>query len=297
MKKINEITVSLNLIDVIGDMSCEFDGLNLCNRITSQKKIISYVTNDSYSQAIMNNSSVRYLLVSSDDVEVYKDIILKRNGVILVCNAPEYEFYKLHNYLYKINFYDLYNFKPEIGNNTNIHSSAVIYNGTVIGNNVIIGANSVIKPGVIIDDDVEIGCNSTIGSEGFQLIRYKEKNLHVKHVGRTHLCRGVYVGDNTDICNNLFDGEVYIGENTKIDNLVHIAHNCYIGANCVITAGTILCGSSTVEEGAWIGVNSSVNNKITIGKNALIGIGSVVTRSISANAIAYGVPAKEKNKD
>jgi len=80
-----------------------------------------------------------------------------------------------------------------------------------------------------------------------------------------------------------------------IDNLVHIAHNVYVGEGAVITAGTILCGSSIVEDDAWIGVNTSVLNKVNIGCNSKIGIGSVVTRDVPQNSLAYGVPAKVKN--
>ena len=64
--------------------------------------------------------------------------------------------------------------------------------------------------------------------------------------------------------------------------------------NVVITPGVVLCGSSALEEDAWLGPNSSVLNKVTVGKNSMIGMGSVVTRSIPADSLAYGVPARVK---
>ena len=91
-------------------------------------------------------------------------------------------------------------------------------------------------------------------------------------------------------------GETYIGEGAKIDNLVHVAHNLYIGRNAVVTAHVILCGSSRVEEGAWIVPNSSVLNRVVIGRGAKVGLGSVVTRDVPPYSVVYGSPAKEHVK-
>ena len=296
MINVSELSRWIRVNAVIGNKELILDGLNLCNRPTKKSSIISYATNDTYVKSVQSNSAIKCLIVSSKDSGAYEALLTERKGALLVCDDPEYTFFTLHNQLYfKTDFYPKWTNRRVIGKNPSIHETAVICDGTILGDNVIIGANTVIKPGSIIDDYVEIGCNSTIGSEGFQTIKYNCVPLHIKHIGQVHLCNGVYVGDNTAICINLFDGETYVGENTKIDNLVHIAHNCFIGRNCVITAGTILCGSSILEDGAWIGVNSSILNKVTIGQNALIGIGSVVTRDIDQNSIAYGVPAKQRS--
>ena len=116
--------------------------------------------------------------------------------------------------------------------------------------------------------------------------------MHITHVGRCHICSNVYIGDNTCICNSLFEGETYVGEGAKIDNLVHIAHNLYIGKGAVITAHVITCGSSIIEDGAWIAANSSILNRVTIGKGAKVGLGSVVTRDVAPYTVVYGSPAK-----
>ena len=79
----------------------------------------------------------------------------------------------------------------------------------------------------------------------------------------------------------------------KIDNLVYVAHNIYIGKNSVITAHVCLCGSSIVEEGVWIAPNVSVINKAIIGKYSKVGLGSVVTKDVPPYAVVYGNPAKE----
>ena len=187
----------------------------------------------------------------------------------------------------------MYDFEPVIGKECRIAETAVVEKGVVIGNHVTIGHNTVVRSGSVIEDNTTIGCNTTIGSEGFQLITDgSNAPMHITHVGRCHICSNVYIGDNTCICNSLFEGETYVGEGAKIDNLVHIAHNLYIGKGAVITAHVITCGSSIIEDGAWIAPNSSILNRVTIGKGAKVGLGSVVTRDVAPYTVVYGSPAK-----
>lgn len=281
-------------IDYLGKNQI-INGLNLCNRRSLYQSIISYVTSDKYIEQVNNNSAITTLFVTKELYDSYKKI--DREMSFIVADSPEEIFYELHQYLYySTDFYNHYNFKSTFGRDCNIHPTAYIDDGVKLGDNVYIGPKSIVKRGSVIGSNVNIGCNSVIGSEGFQVIRIKEIPTLVKHVGETHLQNNVCIGDNTDICNSLFEGATLIGENTKIDNLVHVAHNCHVGKNAVITAGVILCGSSVLKDGAWIGVNSSVLNNVNVGENAVIGIGSVVTRNIEDNGIAFGVPAKEKTK-
>lgn len=273
----------------------EIQGLNLCNRESRHKHIISYVTSAEFITDVKNNLAIVCLLVSTEHYAVYSEESLSERLSYIICDNPEKLFYDIHDFLYyNTDFYDKYDFCSIIGDGCVIAESAVIDSGVVIGNRVRIGANTVVRRGTIIEDDCEIGCNNTIGSEGFQILKIDEKNRKAVHVGGLRIKSHVFIGDNNTICNSLFEGETYIGENTKIDNLVHVGHNGCIGDNAVITAGTILCGSSVVESGAWIGVNSSVLNRVTVGNGAKIGIGSVVTRDIPENALAYGTPAKVK---
>lgn len=110
-----------------------------------------------------------------------------------------------------------------------------------------------------------------------------------------HIHKNAYISDNTCVCNTLFEGKTYIGENAHIDNLVHIGHNGHIGDDSVITAGVILCGSVYIGNDAWIAPNSSIANRVDIGDGATVWLGSVVTRDVPPNSLAYGVPAKCKS--
>ena len=77
-----------------------------------------------------------------------------------------------------------------------------------------------------------------------------------------------------------------------IDNLVHVAHNVQIGMNCQIIACAEISGSVVIGDNATIAPNATVIQKIEIGENSLLGIGAVATKSIPANVVAAGVPAK-----
>ena len=282
---------------IIGDGGIVIEGLNLCNRESAKDSVLSYAVSNNYSDTVSKAKHIKSLIVKSEDKDDYIGTIKERGGAIICVDSPEHYFYGLHEFLYaETDFYDKYDFTSIIGTNCNIDKSAVIERGVIIGDNVTIGAFTVVKHGTVIEDNVTIGCNSTIGSEGFQLITDEIAPLHITHVGGCHISKNVYVGDNTCVCNSLFEGATFIGENAKIDNLVHIAHNLYIGKNAVITAHVILCGSAVVEEGAWIAPNASVINRVTIGKYSKVGMGSVVTRDVPPYAIVYGSPAKEHNK-
>ena len=269
-------------------------GLGLCNREPDYPAIISYVSNETYVENVKNNPSIQCLLLSSSLRECYSEEKIGRKIAYVFTDKPEITFYQLHELVYeKELLYERYRFPTRIGEGCKISKSAVIEDGVIIGKHVSIGPNTVVRAGSVIDDNVTIGCNTTIGSEGFQVITDEGlPPMHITHVGKCHICSDVYIGDNTCICNSLFGGETYIGEGAKIDNLVHIAHNLFVGKNAAIAAHVIACGSSRIEEGAWIAPNASILNRVTIGKGAKVGLGSVVTRDVAPFTVVYGTPAK-----
>ena len=292
---------SVSLLEIAKDLKLDYrgvdnkiDGLGFCNRKTSYKSILAFAVNEKYIEDVIDNKHIVCMVLTEELLEKYSEVRLERKISYIVSDKPERTFYTIHEYLYNNGIlYDKYNFEPKIGKKCKIHESVVIEKGVMIGNNVVIGPNSVVRSGSVIDDNVIIGCNTTIGSEGFQLITDEDNiPMHITHAGKCHICSDVYIGDNTCVCNSLLEGETYVGKGAKIDNLVHIAHNLYVGEGAVITAHVIACGSSVIEAGAWIGPNSSILNRVTIGKNAKVGLGSVVTRDVLPNTLVYGSPAK-----
>lgn len=294
--RMSELADKLNLQYEGADV--EIDGLGLANREVEYSSILSYVTSEKYINEIIQNKAVSCLVVNDELRSLYSTEAIGRNIAYIISDKPEICFYMIHEQLCRDGLlYEKYDFEPRIGKDCCIDKSVVIEKGVVIGNNVTIGPNTVVRSGSIVDDNTTIGCNTTIGSEGFQLITDgNNPPMHITHVGRCHISKNVYIGDNTCICNSLFGGETYVGDDAKIDNLVHVAHNLYIGKNAVVTAHVILCGSARVEEGAWIAPNSSVLNRVVIGKGSKVGLGSVVTRDVAPYTVVYGSPAKVHEK-
>lgn len=278
----------------------EIDGLGFCDRDTEFTSILSYATSDKYIESVAKNPAVACLVISPELEECYSEAEIGRRISLIISAEPEMAFYRIHEELCRTGkLYDRYDFEKRIGNDCNIAPSAVIEHGVIIGNHVTIGPNTVVRRGSVIEDNTTIGCNATIGSEGFQMIRDTDGSLlHPTHVGRCHICSDVYIGDHSCICNSLFGGETYIGQGTKINNLVHIAHNCYVGKKVVITAHVMLCGSVKIEDNAWIAPNTSILNRVVIGTGAKVGLASVVTRNVAPHSVVYGSPAKvhEKSK-
>lgn len=163
----------------------------------------------------------------------------------------------------------------EIGNNTVIYDRAVIVQKCKIGNNCLI------EPGV------------TIGADGFAYERDPE-TLELErfpHIG------GVVIGNNVEICANssIARGslsDTVIGDGTKLDALVHVAHNVVTGRNCELTAGTIIGGSTTLGDTCWTGLNSTLKNKIKIGNKVIVGAGALVINDVPDEDIVAGVPAE-----
>jgi UDP-3-O-[3-hydroxymyristoyl] glucosamine N-acyltransferase len=168
----------------------------------------------------------------------------------------------------------------KIGDNCTVGDSTVIGDGVKLVQNCLIGNNCIIQPGVII------------GADGFAYERHQGGELE-----RFPHMRGVKIGNNVEICSNCSIArgslsDTVIGDGTKLDALVHIAHNVVIGKNCELTAGTIVGGSTRIGDMAWTGLNSTLKDNIRIGNNVIIASGASVIRNVQDGDIVAGVPAK-----
>jgi len=116
--------------------------------------------------------------------------------------------------------------------------------------------------------------------------------VRIPHIGNVIIGNNVEIGAKNTIARGTIDNTV-IANNVKIDDQVHIAHNCFIGNNTIITACVEISGSVTIGENCWIGPNCSIIQKVTIGDNTTIGIGSIITKDIEANKKIMGLESLE----
>ena len=177
-----------------------------------------------------------------------------------------------------------------IGRGTRIGANSVIGPGVQIGRDCVIG-NNVSVSFALIGDRVSLFAGVRIGEAGFGAARSKAGPVDVPQLGRVILQDGVTVGANSCIDRGAYDDTV-IGENTKIDNLVMIAHNCVIGRNCLLAAFTGISGSCIVGDNVIFGGQAGVGDHIRIGAGARVAGGAGVLADIPAGETWSGYPAK-----
>lgn len=245
---------------------------------------------------------------SLDNIRNFQNVIIVTEHAIkdydyqIVVNNTRFAMAKILDYIKPKSIYNN-NTLSYISKNSTISETSTIEPFVFIDEGVKIGMNCLIKSGArifantIIGDNVIIRENSVIGGQGFGVEKDEnDNNFKIHHFG------GVIIKDHVEIgaLNTIVSGTInptIISEYTKIDDHVHIAHNCKIGKNCIITAGTILSGSVEIGDNCWVGPNSSIKNALKIASNTLIGIGSVVTKEIeTSNNTFAGNPAKEFRK-
>ena len=177
-----------------------------------------------------------------------------------------------------------------------IADTALIANNCVIGKGVKIGKNCIIKNNVviknsIISNDVIISDNTVIGSSGFgfDLKNMGSKNL-LPQIGIVYIDENTYIGSCCTIDRAKID-ITYIGKNSMIDNLVHIAHNVVVGNFACIAAQSGISGSVKIGNHLISGGQSGFAGHITIGDNVTVAAKSGVTKNIKSNSIVAGFPA------
>ena len=189
-----------------------------------------------------------------------------------------------------------------------IDPAAVVGPGAEIGARTVIGAGAVVGPGVRIGRDCAIAPGATVlhallgnrvivhagarlGQDGFGYALGAGRHLKVPQVGRVIVQDDVEIGANSTIDRGATRDTV-IGEGTKIDNLVQVAHNVVIGRHCIIVAQTGISGSATLEDGVVLGGQVGVVGHVTIGAGAQIAASSNVSGDVPPGARWGGSPAK-----
>jgi UDP-3-O-[3-hydroxymyristoyl] glucosamine N-acyltransferase len=177
----------------------------------------------------------------------------------------------------------------KIGSNTIIGSNSIIEHDVKIGKNCVIGSNVIIKNS-IIGESVVIQDGCKIGQKGFGFIPMKQKNVKFPHIGMVIIENDVEIASSCTIDRGSLDN-TSIGNNTYLDNQVHVAHNVKIGSNCMIAGQVGFAGSSKIGNNVSIGGQAGVSGHLKIGNNVKIGGGSGVVKDIEDNQIVMGYPA------
>jgi len=218
--------------------------------------------------------------------------------IVLLTEKPRLEFILCLNWLDEnIGFEQ--NPRGQVHKSAEVHKSAIVEFGAKIGPRSRIGAHAVIRSCVSIGENCEIGAGSVIGDPGFGYeTSPNQPPLRFTHLAGVDVGNNVIVGNGATIARGSLSN-TKIGDDVKIDNLVHIAHNVSVGSRSLIAASAEISGSVVMGVDVWVGPNSSVRDGVHVGDRALIGIGAVVMRDVREDAVVAGNPARElpRNKN
>ncbi len=183
-----------------------------------------------------------------------------------------------------------------VGENSKIGSGTQIRAGAKIGDNVSVGADCVIHPNVFLEDGVTIGdrvilhAGVVIGADGFGYVRGDMGYHKFPQIGTVVIEDDVELGANTTIDRGAL-GRTRIGRGTKLDNMVHVGHNCDIGERVVIAAQTGISGSVTIEDDCVIGGQVGFGDHIRVQSGAVIGSkAGILPGKIVRPGVWWGIP-------
>lgn len=180
-----------------------------------------------------------------------------------------------------------------IGDGTSVGAGSVLGDYVHIGEGCTLHPRVTVYPEVVIGNHVVLHAGCVIGADGFGFVLHDGAYEKFPQVGRVEIGDRVEIGANTCVDRAAL-GLTSIGEGTKLDNLVHIAHNCRIGKHVVIAAQTGLSGGVVVEDYAVIGGQVGIGDKARIESRAVLGSGSGVLTSkiVRGGQVLWGTPAR-----
>lgn len=301
----------IEILEVKGSQEVELRGMNTLT--LAQQNELSFIASARY-LPLFPSSKAGAVLVTP---EIYEIMEHKSDVVLLIVDNVWVTLSGIMRHL----------FEPKLREDTHIHPTAIIADGVQLGEGVFIGPYAVVGRDTIVGDGTHIdshvvieqncyigkrcrlealsylGANTWLGNEvrlspgvilgasGFKHERLESGLLRIPQVGRVVLEDGVDVGAHTTI-DRSFLNETRIGCGTKIDNHVHIAHNCQIGAHCFIAAYCGISGSVVIGEGCTLWGGVAFVDNISLGAHSTVYAGSALSRSYPERSELFGRPAK-----
>ncbi len=295
--------------------SCHFTG-NDCDIIgvgtleDAYKGDISFLTNQHYAH-LLKTTNASAIIVNKAPEGINKSFLISDNPYLIMANIV--------SLFHQIKRPTFGNKATYIGIDCNISNNANIYPTSYIGNRVKIGENSVIYPGTVLDDDVKVGSDcvifpnvsimrgslignrvrihagTVIGSDGYGYADDGNgKHIKIQQIGIVKIEDDVEIGSNVSIDRAAF-GKTVIGKGTKIDNLVQIAHNVQIGANCLLISQVGIAGSSSLGNNVVIAGQVGISGHIKIDSGVQVGAKSGIHKSLRPGRYS-GIPAMDHKK-
>jgi len=266
-------------------------------------KTVTYLSDPRYANYLKPNMGL-IVLVSKEQFNKVKSVTGNQYRVV---KNPLTSFIEIHNDLHRdFEILTQETGKPRcgkhcfistdvsFGSNVSLGNNVKVYAYATLGSNVRIGDNTIIYPGVTICNDTSIGARcvidsgAVIGAEGFSATYDTRKGaVRLYNVGKVKIGNDAEIGVHSIIDRgSMFD--TIIGNRVKINNFVHIGHNCIINDDVRIGVKVIVSGSTEIGKRAWIANGSLLRDHIKIGQDAQVLMGSVVIDSVPPKARVGG---------
>ncbi|MGD9623261.1 MAG: UDP-3-O-(3-hydroxymyristoyl)glucosamine N-acyltransferase [Arcobacter sp.] len=274
-------------LDIISDK--EITGLNTLTDSTEFE--LTFLENKKYLSDLKNTKAAAVLVTQENSSEV------PQNTIALICDEPYLMLAKISK-LFAPNVIEMDGEKPlvgggtkvmpnvYIGKNSVIGSDCTIMAGAFIGDNVTIGNNTIIYPNVTIYRDCKVGndciihAGTVVGSDGFGFANTKDgKYIKIYQNGNVEIGNDVEIGANCTIDRAVFK-TTKIDSGVRIDNLVHIGHNCKISSGCILVSQVGLSGSTTLHPYVVMGGQSGTSGHLEIAPFTTIAARGGVTKTI-----------------
>ena len=184
-----------------------------------------------------------------------------------------------------------------IGANSKIGNNVTLLPGVVVGENCRVGAGSTLFPNVTLYSGVTIGGNCrlhagcVIGADGFGYVPIGYQLKKIPHLGTVVIGDDVEIGANSCI-DRAKTGKTVVGSGSKIDNLVHVAHNVQIGMSSLLIAQSGVAGSSILGNGVVLAGQAGVKDHVSLGDGARVGAQGGVIGDVPAGVTVSGYPAR-----
>ncbi len=177
-----------------------------------------------------------------------------------------------------------------LGARCRIHSGAVVGRFCHLGDDVTLYPNAVLYDGTVLADRTIIHANAVLGADGFGYRFQDGKHVKVPQLGHVEIGADVEVGACTTIDRGTFQA-TRIGDGTKIDNLVMVAHNCQIGRHNLFVSQMGIAGSSSTGDYVVIAGQAGIVDHVRIGDRAVVGAQAGVTKEVPTGQRVLGSPA------
>jgi len=224
---------------------------------------------------------------------INKKVECPQGKALLISDDPFRDYNQLVRHFYPVN----YSLK-QISDTAKVGEGTVLMPGVYLGNNVTVGNNCVLHPNVIIYNDCVIGNNviihagTVIGADAFYYKRRPEKLDKMISCGRVVIEDNVEIGANCTIDKGV-SGDTIIGEGTKMDNLIMIAHDTHIGKRCQFAAQVAIAGVVTIGDNVILWGQAAIRSDVTLGDGAVLLGQSGLAENIPAGKTYFGSPASE----